>query len=522
MGANEQSKREPAEGGYHERRLARGTLAQQGAQATAMLTMLVVVTALARTLSLAEFGVYGLALSFSTYLLFAQGSVEATAIKRLAEADDDPLERDRAFTTAFVVYVGYGLVAALLICGAGIGLIGLFDIPADLRDETRLGVIAVGIATVIGWPLKTFQDVLRGTQRFALAAAAEAAAYVTLMTVMLLLLFLVEPPIWVLVGLAGSLALLMGLASAVIMLALRLPYRLRPATLDRAYTRDFIRFSLYLLASGATDLIVYSLDRAVLALYRPAATLGLYEAAVRPQTVVRSLQGSLVATVLPASARFMAEGDEMRVRELLIRGTRYVLGVTAPLVVTFVVLAEPILVVWVGERFSEAATALAVFVSYWLLGGATGIAAAMLTAAGRVRALAFYSWGVALLNLTLSLILTPKLGLDGVVLSTTIAYFALAPVVFWLVFTTLPVTPREFAARACAPAYSVAAALALVLLALRSLVDLESLPALLAVGGGGILLSWAAFYALWMDADERRFLRGLARPSPTPIPSAEV
>ena len=53
-----------------------------------MATMLIVATVLARRLSLAEFGVYGLSLSFSTYLLFAQGSVEATAIKRLAETRD--------------------------------------------------------------------------------------------------------------------------------------------------------------------------------------------------------------------------------------------------------------------------------------------------------------------------------------------------------------------------------------------------------------------------------------------------
>ena len=216
----------------------------------------------------------------------------------------------------------------------------------------------------------------------------------------------------------------------------------------------------------------------------------------------------------------MADRDEVRVRELLIRGTRYVLGVTVPITVTFVVLAQPILIVRVGERFSDAATAMAVFVSYWLLAARPGSQRRCSPQPGRVRALAYYSWGVALLNLALSLILTPKLGLDGVVLATTIAYFAFAPMLFWLTFTTLPVSAREFARRACAPAYSIGAALAVALLALRSLLDLESVAALLAVGGGGVVLCWAAFYALWTDSDERRFLSGLARPSQTPIPSA--
>ena len=231
-----------------------------------------------------------------------------------------------------------------------------------------------------------------GTQRFGLAAAAEACAYLILMVTMLMLLLVFDAPLWMLVGAAASLAFLMGICSLVIVLILRLPFRLRPSTLDRGYTRDFLSFSLYLLASGVSDLVIYSLDRAVLAAFRPASTLGLYEAAVRPNSLVRAVQGSLAATVVPAAASFMAEGDEVRVRELLLRGTRYVLGATVPVIVTFIVLAEPILVVWVGERYKEAAAALAIFVSYWLLGGTTGVANSMLTAAGRVRALAVYSW----------------------------------------------------------------------------------------------------------------------------------
>ena len=509
--------------GSHQRRLALGTLAQQGAQITAMLTMLVVATALARRLSLAEFGVYGLTLSFSTYLLFAQGSVEATAIKRLAEAGDE-VDRNRAFTTAFAVYAAYGLTAGVLIAVAGIGLIGLFDIAPELREQARLGVLAIALLTIVGWPAKTFQDVLRGMQRFELAAAAEVVAYLMVMTTVLVLLFAFDPPLWALVGAVASLAPLMGLCSAVIVLVLGLPFRVRPSLLQREYTVAFLRFSLYLLASGVTDLVIYSVDRAVLAFYRPASTLGLYEAAVRPNSVVRGLQGSMVATVLPASARFMAEGDEMRVRELLLRGSRYVLGLTVPVIVTFIVLAQPILVVWVGDRFSDAATALAIFVSYWLLGGTTGVAASMLTAAGKVKALAVYSWGVGVVNLGLSLVLTPKLGLDGVVISTTAAYVAMAPLLFWLTFTTLPVTVGEFARRVWIPAYSGGAVLAAALLVLREHADLESLPALLAAAGVGCLVYWGTFYGLWMDADERRFLRSLVRreaPEDVPDPGLE-
>jgi O-antigen/teichoic acid export membrane protein len=499
--------------GEHERRLAVGTLAQQGAQVVGVASILVVVTALGRTLSLEEFGVYGLALSFSLYLVFIQGSVEAATIKRLAEAVDDDA-RDRAFSTAMAVYVVFGGAAGLLIAVAGIAILQLFDIPPELRDQARLGVAAIGAGTALGWPMKTYQDVLRGTQRFKLAAAAEACAYVALAAAMLVLLLVVDAPLWILIGLAGSIPLLIGTASALIVAVQRLRFRFRRHTLDREYTRSFVRFSLYVLASSVTDLIVYSADRAVLAAFRPAATVGLYEAAVRPHNLLRQLNGSLTLVVLPAAARYLEEGDEMRVRELLLRGTRYMLAATVPFTVVFMTLAQPILVAWLGPEFDQAATALTIFVSYWLVNASTSIPAVVLTAAGRVRALAIYSWSIALLNLALSLVLTPWLGLDGVVLATTIAYVALAPVLFYLTFTALPVGIGEFARRVWLPAYSLAVVLGGVLLGLRFTVGLDGAPALAAAAIAGAVGYWAAFYGLWMDHGEREFVRGLvpARP----------
>ncbi len=496
--------------GTQERHLAVGSLAQQASQVLAILLMLVVVTALGRELSLTEFGVYGLAVSFSIYLIFVQGSVEAAAIRMLADARDEAA-RNQAFSTAIAVYVVIGAAAGLIICAAGIGILQLFDIPSELDDEARLGVLLIGASTAVGWPMKAYQDVLRGTQQFVLAAAAEIAAYIAFAAATLVLLLAVDAPLWALIWLSGSIPLLVGTASAVIVLIQRLRFRFRRASLEREYTRDFVRFSLYILASSVTDLLIYSMDRAVLGAFRSAATVGLYEAVVRPHNLIRSVHGSLGQVILPASTSYLSEGDEMRVRELLIRGTRYILAATVPFTIAFMVLAEPILVEWLGERFRSAATALTIFTSYWLFSAGLTVGSTMLVAAGRVRAIAIYSWTLALLNLGLSLALTPWLGLDGVVLGTTIAYTAMAPAMLYLTFTTLPVGLGEFARRVWLPAYSLGAVLAVVLLALRLTVGLDALAPLLLAIGLGVAGYWAAFYLLWLEPSERRLILNLAR-----------
>ena len=72
---------------------------------------------------------------------------------------------------------------------------------------------------------------------------------------------------------------------------------------------------------------------------------------------------------MPTASRYVAGGDERRLRELALRGTRYTLALFVPLCVTLMVLAEPILEVWLGDRYGERRPALAILVSYWLLYG---------------------------------------------------------------------------------------------------------------------------------------------------------
>ena len=67
------------------------------------------------------------------------------------------------------------------------------------------------------------------------------------------------------------------------------------------------------------------------------------------------------------------------------RGTRYTLALFVPLCVTLMVLAEPILEVWLGDRYGEGDVALAILVSYWLLYGGLVVTPGFLVGAGRAR-----------------------------------------------------------------------------------------------------------------------------------------
>lgn len=491
------------------RRIARGALAQQAAQVVGVLGMLTAVTVLGRTLPLREFGVYGLILSIASYLLVVQASVEGAAVRAIGAARGEE-ERGRVFSTALVVYSVAGVLAGLVVAGAGIAILSLLDIPADLRGDARTGVVALGGVMALGWPFKVFQDGLRGTQRFAAASAAEIAAHL-IYTSGLVSLTLAGAPLWAIAAMGGSLPVLIGACSAVAVVLRRVPLRFRAADVSREKARELIRFSGFLGAIGVTDLLVYALDRVILAAFRSTATVGLYEAVTRPHNLIRQLHATLVITVVPVASGYVATDDDARMRELLVRGTRYVLAVVVPVTVVLTVLAAPILELWLGEKFRVAAPALAIFAGYWVLGANTGVASSALVARGRLRELTLYAWVGALLNVGLSLALTPWLGLEGVVVATAAQSVLQFPWFIALMVRHLPVDLGDLARRAWLPAYVTGGLLAAGLGALRLTVGLNEPAALLGAAAAAMALAAAAYWLVWLDPDERVLISGLLR-----------
>ena len=115
---------------------------------------------------------------------------------------------------------------------------------------------------------------------------------------------------------------------------------------------------------------------------------GCYEGPVRAHNLLYALGGALAVPVVPTASRYVATRDDRRLRDLVVRGTRYTLALFVPVCVTLIVLAEPILDAWLGDRYGYGDVALAILVSYWLLYGGLVVTPGFLVGAGRAREVA--------------------------------------------------------------------------------------------------------------------------------------
>jgi O-antigen/teichoic acid export membrane protein len=499
---------EGAPGPGEARLLASGALLQQVAQASGLVALLAIVTILARRLSVSELGAYGLVASLAGYLLVLRNSVASSAVRAMAGAVE-PGERTLVFSAAAALYALVGLATGLLIACVALA-IAAFILSGGLASDARLGGLGLGLVTAAAISASVWLDALRAERAFVRAASTEIVA-VTLYLATMLTLILSGASLGVLIAASGAIPLYSGALSALVVRRSGIGLRFAREGVTRPRVMTIVPTAGWLLVVELCNLAMYAFSRVILGAYKSAATVGRFEGPVRAHNLLYALGGALAVPVVPTASRYVATGDERRLRELVVRGTRYTLALFVPLCVTLIVLAGPILDVWLGARYRDGDVALAILVSYWLLYGGLVVTPGFLVGAGRARGVARIMIVVASSNLVLSLALTPVLGLEGPAVGTALPFVLAFPFMLRLGLGASGARLADVAARAYLPAWALGATLAVVLVVLRLVADPSSLGAVLALAVGGVVAYWGVYFALVLEPGERSFVRGLLR-----------
>lgn len=488
------------------RLLASGAALQQLAQGFGLLALLAIVTLLARRLSVAELGAYGLVASLAGYLLVLRNTVASSAVRAMAAAPEGE-ERGKVFSAAVALYAVVGLATGLLIAAATIAIAtALLD--GEIARAARAGGLGLGAVTAVGVAASVYLDALRAERLFRQAAGAEIVA-VALYVVLMVAVILAGAGLAVVIAASGSLPLLSGTLCFVAVRRARLPLRLSGGPPERRHTAAIVPTAGALLVVELSNLTMYASGRIILGANRPPAAVGLYEGPVRAHNLLYALAGALAVPTVPTASRFVALDDTRRLRELALRGSRYTLALFVPLCVTLMALSEPILGVWLGERYTGGAGALTILVSYWLLYGALAVTPGFLAGVGRAGELARTMVVLAASNLVLALVLTPELGVEGPALATAVPFVLAFPLVLRIALRATGLRLSELVRRAFAPAYALGLALAALLVAVRLALDPDGLAAVAATAVAGVLAYWGAWYALVFDEAERTLVRDL-------------
>lgn len=366
-----------------------------------------------------DYGLWALVGSVVAYGSLLDFGIADAVIKYVAEYRARG-ETDQAYSlvaTALCLYSIFSLLSIALSMAIAPIFPALFNLPPDQRTTaTRLVLLmgsGIGISILCAMPIA----VLRGLQRFDIA------------NLISILATLLSAGATVVALLLGGGVLSIAAVNIAVIIVMQIPsiwfiYRMVPELrfgwrgASHQLIRTLFSFSSSLFVMHAAGRLQTKTDEMVIAAFLPISAVTPYTIARRLSEVGQILTDQFMKVLVPLASTLHAEDDRARLRALYIIGSRLALAIFLPIGCSVVILARPILSVWVGTVYAHHAHLVIILILAYLIETSQWPAMSVLQGMARHRPLAMMWVGAALANLALSIALVRSLGLAGVALGT--------------------------------------------------------------------------------------------------------
>lgn len=189
------------------------------------------------------------------------------------------------------------------------------------------------------------------------------------------------------------------------------------------FRRHWKAVGVFFAMSVATT-VYTNLDQLMLGLMTTSEDVGYYGAAVKIKTVLVSAVTSLGAVLLPRSSYYVEKKNMGAFREVTYKALNFVMLVSVPLTLFFVLFAEPGIYLLSGPAYGDAVLPMQVIMPTLLLIGLSSITGIqILVPLGRENIVLYSEIAGAFTDLILNLLLIPELKSTGAALGTLAAEF---------------------------------------------------------------------------------------------------
>jgi len=394
-----------------------------------MVVSLVSLPLLLRGLGPTAFGTWVLVQTFSAvtgWFSLADAGVGTAATRAIAEKAS--IGEDGAVaplvSSAMSVYAGLGLV-----CTAGLALAGpaflpdLFKTPAWLTHDLRLALVVFAVQVLLDLMTEGAEACLEGLQRVDLSRAIDAFRR-TLVALSTVVVAQINGHLAA-VAVASLAASAVGMVCAGLVLARNVPGP--PAAPSVPDVRHLLSYARTVALLRPIGVLHRTMDRLVVGAVLGPEAVALVEIATQIQNGADAVLGASAYAVVPTAAWLSAREDHATMRELLHRGSKYSLLVTMPVATVAAVLAGPLVRVWLGNAYSDAAGLAVIALLTVIVVAPLQVGSSLLLGVGRAADILRAAGTAVLVNLAASLVLVRVTGIVGVFQATLLASSVLVP-----------------------------------------------------------------------------------------------
>jgi O-antigen/teichoic acid export membrane protein len=466
------------------------------------------------------YGIWAVTMQFIGYLYLFDFGVRESVIRYTSKyvARGQGTQLNKVLRVAFSVY---GAVTLLVLLVSGLlawWAPGFLDLEPQYQADARWTIALTGATIAQSFFFNVFSGVVLGLQRWVVNNIIGIVIVLVRTALIVMALDAGHGIVMMaLIQLGASLAV--GIATWILSIRyLRqagTPMRwvsLR-ARQFRALASRVFRYGFFVFLSNIGQKIIVASDAIIIAAFLPVASVTYYAIAGSLIDPLRSLLASTAHVFAPVASNLHALGKRNELGETLVAGSKLLLILALPVGLTFILLGEEFIRLWMGAEFARpSGEVLAILGAAIVASTPSFVSSMVLYGISRHDRNAYLKMAEAVVNLALCILLVRKLGIVGVAIGFAVPHVISSALVLpWMVCRAIDFPlPRFYGSVLTGPLLA-SVPFALLLLWMRSNHEFSGLVEFFAaIAGACVIYAMVAFFVA-LDARERAWVLGHLR-----------
>jgi O-antigen/teichoic acid export membrane protein len=199
-----------------------------------------------------------------------------------------------------------------------------------------------------------------------------------------------------------------------------------------------------------------------------------------------------------------AAGRHASLRSLFIRGTKYGAALIAPIAIVLMVFAEPIILAWLGKGFAGQGVVAQVLLVPHIVVCLGLMGDAIIISQGKLAKRIPFIFGQAVMNVVISALLIPRVGIIGVAIGTAVSHLLDFPIHLRFLLQQTGVKLADWSREVVLPVYPLLILPGVIAWGLSRTALASSLIGITIACSIALAVYWAALFALALSEPEKQ------------------
>ena len=300
------------------------------------------------------YGIYILAWSIVPVFDLLQMGMGSGVVKYSAEFfEQGEIEKvNRTLSTSCLLSSMLGFFSGVIVIIAANMIPGWIEnIGGETSDALRFACNIIAIMMIATFPLMPYSGILHSLQRYDIFFVVKVIFVYLRVGLIVCWYLLVEPSFEVLIIISAASYFLSTLCLMFVAYRLVPGLRNRLGLCDISTVRLILGFGTVIFLCAVCAVINESGVRWMMGGLISPAFVGVMAIMLKPPELMKQVVQAMSLSVMPATSKYSARNDTKMLRELFVRGTRYMMLVVTIGMIAVILMTRGVLKVWIGQEY---------------------------------------------------------------------------------------------------------------------------------------------------------------------------